>query len=217
MAATKTSRDYRSPLREEQAANTRQRILDAAAGCFAEAGFAGTSLRDIAVAAGVSVETVKLNGPKSALLIGAFEQAFSGNESHENIVDSEAGRAALGIADNDEFLSTMVRFIADANARTSPLWAAFTAAAASDPVAKFEMDDLLSRKLQDCRTAIAEFDRRDMITTDSPRNRLADVLSFVISAEGHQQLVTQAGWSHARYTAWMEASVRQLVLSPTDS
>lgn len=212
MAASKPSREYRSPLREEQAANTRQRILDAAGECFASAGFAGTSLRDIATAAGVSVETVKLNGPKSALLIGAFEQAFSGNESRVRVVDSEAGRAALGIADNDEFLDTMVRFIADANARTSALWAAFTAAAASDPRARAEMDDLLSRKRQDCRAAIAELDRRGMITADTKRNQLADVLSFLISTEGHQQLVTQAGWPHARYVTWLLTAVRRLVL-----
>ncbi len=217
MATSRSSREYRSPLREEQAANTRQRILDAAAECFAQAGFAGTSLRDIATAAGVSVETVKLNGPKSALLIGAFEQAFSGNESRENLVDSAAGRAVIGLVDNDDFLRSMLRFIADANARTSALWAAFTAAAASDPLAGKEMDDLLSRKRQDCRAAIAELDRRGMITTDAKRAPLADVLSFLISTEGHQQLVTQAGWSHARYVAWMEESVRQQVLSPTDS
>lgn len=49
---TSAVRSYNSTLRAEQAANTRQRILDAAAACFARSGYAGTSLADIASEAG---------------------------------------------------------------------------------------------------------------------------------------------------------------------
>ena len=71
---------YVSPLREAQAAQTRARILDAAVELFGANGYAGTSLAKIAQAVGVSVETVKQNGPKSALLLASFDRAFSGAE-----------------------------------------------------------------------------------------------------------------------------------------
>lgn len=212
MPTQDSGRKYNSTLRSEQAANTRQRILDAAAECFAAAGFAGTSLRDIATAAGVSVETVKLNGPKSSLLIGAFEQVFAGSEGRENIVDREIGDILRSITDNDVFLERVVGFIAEGNRRASGLWAAFVAAASSDPVVREVLDDLLVRKRQDCRKAVAEFDRRGMISSDTARHQLADALSFLISTESHHQLVVHAGWSMKRYTAWLVEAVRRVVL-----
>ena len=71
---------YRSPVREQQARETRARILDAAGTLFAEHGYAGTSLAAIGRAAGVATETVAANGPKRALLMAAFELALGGQE-----------------------------------------------------------------------------------------------------------------------------------------
>jgi AcrR family transcriptional regulator len=51
-------RPYRSPLRQEQAEATRQRILDAGLALFAERGYPGTSVTPVAAAAGVSAETI---------------------------------------------------------------------------------------------------------------------------------------------------------------
>jgi TetR/AcrR family transcriptional regulator, regulator of cefoperazone and chloramphenicol sensitivity len=51
-------RPYRSPLRASQAEATRQRIVDAGLHLFAEHGYPGTSVAEIAKAAGVSVETI---------------------------------------------------------------------------------------------------------------------------------------------------------------
>ena len=52
------SRAYRSELRRRQAADTRRRILEVAAGLFADLGYARTTMTKIATAAGVSPETV---------------------------------------------------------------------------------------------------------------------------------------------------------------
>jgi AcrR family transcriptional regulator len=51
-------RRYRSPLREQQAAATRARILDAALAEISARGYAATSVAGIAKAAGVSPETI---------------------------------------------------------------------------------------------------------------------------------------------------------------
>ena len=65
-------------LRAEQALQTRQRILAAAADVFEEQGFAGATIDDIAVRAGVAVPTVyKTFTNKPNLLIGALDQALS--------------------------------------------------------------------------------------------------------------------------------------------
>ncbi|MBV9423142.1 MAG: helix-turn-helix transcriptional regulator, partial [Solirubrobacterales bacterium] len=50
---------YNSPLREEQARRTRERILGAARETFREKGYGATTLADIAKAAGVAEPTVR--------------------------------------------------------------------------------------------------------------------------------------------------------------
>ncbi|WP_440899787.1 TetR/AcrR family transcriptional regulator [Actinosynnema sp.] len=68
------TRGYTSPLREEAAARTRERVLRAAAELFAEGGYARTSVAAIARAAGVAVNTVYTSvGGKSALLLAMVD------------------------------------------------------------------------------------------------------------------------------------------------
>ena len=68
-------RRYRSPLRQERAADTRRRIATAALDLFAEHGFAGTAVTAIAERAGVSAQTVYATfGSKGALLRALLEQ-----------------------------------------------------------------------------------------------------------------------------------------------
>ena len=56
---------------EQQAEQTRQRVVAAAAELFAAEGYARTTLAKIAAAAGVSTETVQTHGPKAALMVAA--------------------------------------------------------------------------------------------------------------------------------------------------
>jgi AcrR family transcriptional regulator len=71
-----------SSLREEQAAQTRRRILRAAAEVFEELGFAGARIEDVAARAGVAVPTVyKAFANKANLLIGAVDQAMAGDDA----------------------------------------------------------------------------------------------------------------------------------------
>lgn len=206
------SRPYRSTLREEQAAQTRQRILASAAGCFASRGYAGTSLADIATGAGVSVESVKLSGPKRDLLLAAFEQAFAGAEGGESVADSDAARAITALPDDDAMLAGLVGFIADANERTSGLWASFLSAATSEPVVAESLAGLLERRRADYRAAIALFDERGMLRSTRDHNELAAALSFLLSPESFEQLVVQSGWTKDSYVAWLVDATDRVVL-----
>src|SRR5689334_18421090 len=72
-------RPYSSPAREAAALLTRQRILDAAARLFTEAGYTATSVRSIAQAAGVAEKTVYLQfDTKPAILKALVDAAIMG-------------------------------------------------------------------------------------------------------------------------------------------
>lgn len=204
-----TTRSYRSTLRTEQAAATRQRVLAAAAACFIESGYSGTSLSSIAERAEVSPETVKANGPKRALLLGAFEQAFAGSESDDLLSESDTGAEMLRLP-GDQLLSTAIEFLAGANARTSVLWMEVLSAANADPAIDETLRDLLARRRQDYLTLFDALHERGVIRDGLDRARTAAALSFVCSPEGHQQLVLQGGWSMEQYRNWLGETITRI-------
>jgi AcrR family transcriptional regulator len=205
-------RRYSSPLREEQAAQTRRRILAFAAELFARNGYAGTSLAQIASAAGTSPETVKANGPKSALLVGAFDQAFTGAEEFVPIHERDLGRQ-LAAAPEEELLTRYVEFVASANERIAGLWAAFVAAAPGDAEVGRELEALQRRRREDFRASIALFRERGLARREAPDEELAAALSFLVSPEGYVQLVTEQGWEPGRYRSWLVETVERAVLA----
>lgn len=202
---------YVSPLREAQAAQTRERILDAAVRVFGESGYAGTSLARIAQDAGVSLETVKQNGPKSALLLAAFDRAFSGAEGDGPLHARELGEQAAALA-GDELLRFLVAFIGAANERVGRLWPRLLEAAASDADVAARLSELQTNRRADMRGALALFRAKDMCRGGRPDEERADALSFLISPESHTQLVVEAGWTTEAYHAWLVEAIRRLVL-----
>ncbi len=209
-ATPPATRGYNSTLRARQAAETRARILDAAAECFSATGYGGTSLADIARAAGVSVETVKLNGPKRDLLLAAFEQRFAGREGHDSLAEHEPIVAITETVDDAEYLSGIVRFVADANRRSSRLWAAFLAAASSDEVVAEALAALQQRRRADFQALTTALAERGMVAAGADPERLAEALSFIVSPESFGQLVLESGWSQADYEAWLLRTVTLL-------
>jgi len=211
MPEPRATRTYRSDLRTEQAAATRRRVLDAAAASFAEGGYSGASLAEIGRRAGVSAETVKTNGPKRDLLLGAFEQAFAGAEGEAQLADSAEGARVAALDDGEALLTAAAEFIAAANARTSVLWIEILSAAGADPVIAGALEAMLARRMDDYRATVRLLVERGIAPAGTDIDGVAAALSFLWSPEGHQQLVLQSGWSMPRYTAWLcDAARRQL-------
>src|SRR5205823_590517 len=119
-------RRYESPVREARARRTRAHVIATAGRLFAERGYAGTSMRQIAAAAGVGLETVTQAGRKPELLLAAFRDGLAGDPDAVNL-DALAGPA--GPAD----LPAVVSRVASGVRGSLPIWRAFTTAAAADP------------------------------------------------------------------------------------
>jgi Bacterial regulatory proteins, tetR family. len=204
-------RPYRSELRTAQAAETRARILTAAAAEFSRRGYAGTSIPAIAAAAGVSPETVKLQGAKHELLLAAFELTFAGREGAAPIADDESVRAALPELTPDEAPAFFAGLVAEFSARGAGLWAAFTAAARSDDAVAAVYRDLIERRLEDHRRVVDALAAHGLVTSAVPRDELAASLAHLASPEGYLLLVEDYGWSVDRYRAWLADAVVRLV------
>ncbi|MEU4247597.1 helix-turn-helix domain-containing protein [Amycolatopsis sp. NPDC026612] len=189
-------RRYESPVREARARRTRAHVVAAAGKLFAERGYAGTSMRQIAAEAGVSLETVTQTGRKPELLIAAFRDGFAGDPDAVNL-DALAGPA--GPAD----LPSVVARVAAGVRRSLPIWRAFTTAAAADPaVAAVRAEQAVVR-----RAEIAERLLAAGPAGGGAIGRLADAIGLIMSHEAYDHLTAVCGWAHEEYVAWAVMAV----------
>jgi len=127
-------RPYRSPLRADQARETRRRIRDAADELFLERGFVATSMDDIAKAAGVSRQTVfTAFGSKANLLKEAFDVRLAGDDEPLSLAERPETQQILALSDPAAMLRAQADFYVITAMRVLPLWPAMVAGAATDP------------------------------------------------------------------------------------
>ncbi|MEI2775047.1 MAG: TetR family transcriptional regulator [Tetrasphaera sp.] len=89
-----------SPLRDEQAAATRRRILASAAELFTREGYAATSVAAVARAAGVSAQTIcNAFGSKPALLKAAYDVTLAGDDADVPLAQRPEARAVHELID----------------------------------------------------------------------------------------------------------------------
>ncbi len=208
------TRAYRSELRDEQAAETRARVLDAAAAEFATHGYSGTTIAAVAVAASVSVETVKLQGAKHELLLAAWERRLvGGTRQMEPFLAQDDFRAVVDALSDEELLGSFVHMAADLSAREHGLWHAFVSAARFDEKVRDAMETTLAVRREEFRLAIAVFDARGLLTGERSLDERAATFGFLVSAEGYEQLVVQSGFTAERYEEWLHRAIRALVLA----
>ncbi|SEF37688.1 DNA-binding transcriptional regulator, AcrR family [Amycolatopsis pretoriensis] len=187
-------RRYESPVRAERARRTRAHVVATAGRLFAERGYAGTSVRQIAAAAEVSLETVTQTGRKADLLLAAFRDGFAGNPDAVNL-DALVGRGQL--AD----LPEMVARLASGVRRSLPIWRAFTTAAMADPaVAAVRAELAVARR--------AEIKERLTEAGVPASDRLADAIGLLTSHEAYDHLTGVCGWPHEDYVAWTVEAIR---------
>jgi TetR/AcrR family transcriptional regulator, regulator of autoinduction and epiphytic fitness len=207
---TTGKRVYRSPLRAEQAERTRVGVLDAAARCFVARGYAGTTMRDIAEAAGVSVQTVFGQGSKAALLLACVDRAVVGDDGSEPLIRREAVARMLAAEDKADKLGRLREIALSTVPRTGPLLRAFASAAAVDPEIATAWADNERRRRQDYRAVVESFG--PWLRADLTVDRAADVFWTVFDDGTAQALLDDCGWSLGEYCDWLVDSFDRLLL-----
>ena len=205
VSKTSEPRKYRSDVRQAAAAETRRRVVEAAATCFERAGYTATTMRAIATEAGVSVETVNGHGPKGDLLFAAFELSFAGREGDAPMAETPEVRAAMAPADPREFIAAGVHVLIDAFARSVGIWRALTAAADVDAAVAVQLDDMLRRRRAEFTGVVDQLVTRGAVIDD--REAATDILIGLINHESYRQFVITSGWDRVRYEAWVSRMI----------
>jgi AcrR family transcriptional regulator len=198
-------RRYSSPLRAAQAGQTRLAIIAAATRLFAQNGWSGTGMREVARAAQVSVETVYANfGSKGALLREALDVAVVGDDEPVPLSDRPEFRA-LAEGDARARAQAAGRLLAALHRRTAALYRVLQHAAVADA----EMAGLLRKNHADERAQVRDgviaVARREVTETE------VDAMFAVLSNDVYLLLTETTGWSDDQYASWVAATVARLL------
>lgn len=198
-------RRYNAEGRRAQARATRERILETARALFVEQGYAGTSVAQIAAAAGVSAPTVFAGfTSKVNLLKEATETTLVGDAEPAPLHERPPMRHVHDGATAREVLLRLATLIAELAPRVCPIFAVVLAAADADPeIAR------LARTLDEQRLAGATRLATTVMArlNDEDPERFADVRDTIWTMNSPQLyglLVVQRGWSPERYRGWLE-------------
>jgi AcrR family transcriptional regulator len=208
---TNGPRSYRSELRQQQAEQTRSRVVAAAVELFSADGYARTTLAKIAAAAGVSAETVQGQGPKAALLIAALQFAGLGVSGEENILNLDIGRDLIAIEDLPEALDFLVTAVTGVHEGTAKLAPALFGGANSDPELNRYLNDFIAGINGQARRVLEVFRDRGWVRHDVPFDEVVETCAVVCSVETYLRITQRDGWSAEAYRAWCRRMLAETV------
>jgi AcrR family transcriptional regulator len=205
------------PTRRDRARATRLRITKAAYALFCERGYAGTTMADVADAAGVAVQTVYfVFHTKGELLSRTYDFAVLGEE--EPLPPEMQPWYAQMTADADVTgaLRHAVSGIGTILARAMPLDIVVRAAAATDP----EAARIRARHegwRRDGYRAMLDVLRTKSALRDGVSPERATQLLLMYVGEVYRILVHDSGWSHEEWIDWTVTAVSEQVFAPGSS
>src|SRR5918993_185165 len=198
--ATQASRRYSTPKRDQRAAATRAAILAAAEEMFLRDGYARTSMKSIAIEAGVSEKTMYLAfATKATLLRQVIQLRARGDERAIPLSDRPEWRA-LVTGPVEEIFVRFATQNATLMTRTAAIMALGETAAAIDPELAEYRDQAHTETRANLRALAAELKARDVLAPGISEQDAADTIYALATDETvFLRLTRDCGWTPDRY------------------
>ncbi len=201
-------RKYRSVRREEQAAETRNALIDAARRLFATRGYVATSIGDLAQEAGVAVQTIYTSvGGKAALLAALVDRMDE--EAHV----PELSRRMSEATDPRELIALQVLLTRQLNERCGDIMSVLRSAAPSEPGMEKALQEGLQRHRSGCRQTAALLRQIGALRADLTAETAGDIIALLTGPDTWAMLTGQYGWSYDECERWLVETLCTLLLA----
>ncbi len=198
------------PSGRRRARATRSRITKAAAELFAERGYVGTTMADIAAAAGVAVQTVYfVFHTKTDVLDSAYGLAVMGEDDPAVPQDQAWYRQALAEPDVSIAVQLVVDGLSEILRRVAPLDFAVRTAAAADPEASAFLASNEGMRAGGYREMVGLLSRKCPLRENLTEARATDLMLFLAGPGAYRALVLERGWTHAEWVAWTSGALAE--------
>jgi AcrR family transcriptional regulator len=194
--------------RARQAMQTRQEILQAARKLFAEKGYAATSVAEIAVAAGASVQTIYDSVGSKAKLVSSLN----------DLIDQEGGVAPLAARIPTEIdplavLDIAVSITHNICERCGDIIGAVYGAANAEPALAGVRDESRRRHREGIGSLTRRLAHLGALRPDVALDRSADMIAALTDPQVVRTFVLDYGWAWDDWHAWTVDTLARLVLA----
>ena len=205
-------KSYRSPLREQQAQETRERILRAARGTLRDQGYGATTLADIARSAGVAEQTVRASFKTKANVVEhLLRLAIRGTDGELELQQRDAFRHMLASNDATTLLSRLTELAEEVHRRSWDVMEIVRGASASDPAISELHEQRRRARHTNQRTVANRLRELGALPAHTSPETAADLLWLYTSPDIYRMLVIEQRWSATRYRAWFRAAVASIL------
>jgi AcrR family transcriptional regulator len=207
----KPSRPYHSPLRAEQARQTRERVLDAAEQHFADHGYGATKINAIAATAGVAPDTVYSTFNNKRGILGALVEArVRGGQTP--ILEQAPLQTIRAQHDQRRQLELLAHDLASRHERFHTVYRIVTDAASNDTEIAALLKTMLAIRAKNLGKATAWIAANGPLRNELNLHDAADTLWTITSPEVHRLLRTERSWSQTKYRNWLADTLTRLLL-----
>jgi AcrR family transcriptional regulator len=204
-------RRYESAVRQEQAAQTRARIVTAAGALFEETGYARTSIRQIAEAAEVAADTVYATfGSKPRVLTAVIDERLRGGHGVGNVMERPDVLAVRDEVDPVRQIELLAESLSHVVEAVGPVFEMMRAAAAVEPAMADVYAEMQGYRLRNMRVAVGWLRARGPLRV--PEDQAAETLWTLAAPDTARQLRVSRGWSRRRYADWLRDTLTRTLL-----
>ncbi|MGH3424261.1 MAG: TetR/AcrR family transcriptional regulator [Nocardioidaceae bacterium] len=186
---------------------TRRAVLVAARSTFAEHGYRGTTVKVLARAAGVSVQTIyDTYGSKAKVLMAMVD-----------VLDEEAGVVPLYMAlrettDPRDSLALFARIRRQIRERSGDLVQMMRAGARDEPEVAAAWAEGMRRRHTGLTHVMTGIEATGALRPGLDAERAADVAAALVTDDVCDVLVDQRGWDFDAYETWLADALADLLL-----
>jgi AcrR family transcriptional regulator len=215
MAGVKGKRKYSSPVRDEQAARTRLRIVDAAATLFLERGYGRTTMKDIADEAGVARDTVhSVFGSKARVLTALIDRRLVPDGSVPAARERPEALAFKNETDQRTQIQLFATFIAGLSTQLRPVFEILRTASAVEPEAADVFREMDRYRLANMHTYAKWIAARGPLRVST--RRAGEIMWATASPDVGRMLCDELGWTESQHAGWIADTLTRTLL-PDDA
>jgi AcrR family transcriptional regulator len=211
VADVKPARKYSSAVRDEQAARTRRRILDAASALFLERGYARTTMKDIAELAGVARDTVHaVFGSKARVLTALIDLRLVPDGSVASVRERPDALAIKDEVDQRKQIELFAGFITGISTQLRPVFEILRTASAVEPEMASVFEEMDRFRMTNMQTYAKWIAARGALRVST--RRAGEILWALASPDVARMLCDELGWTETQHAQWLSDTLKRTLL-----
>jgi AcrR family transcriptional regulator len=209
----KARRTYDSALRQQQASQTRLRILDAAERLFTDRGYGATTMESIASEAGVATDTVYASfRNKAGVLHRLLDVRVGGDDAPVALLDRKGPQKVRAEPNQRRQVAAFAADVAQVLERARPVDDIMRGAAAVDAEIAVLRARMQGFRYKNLRELVSWLAARGPLRGGMGEEEAAAIAWTLASPEVHGLLRRDRGWSLDRYVAWLGETLSRTLL-----